>query len=173
MGLLVAFISCFAWFDFIGEWVELQFFPAMTLHALDSIVASNRIFAYEVSSLPIRTWLGVVFKNIRFSSEVLPVMCINAERLVVLGQIERAPHGLVVKDEKVDIENIVVDKFCFYLILCVSKRAEFTVLAFIKLIRVLRTEFLFVLIFPIKLLDSAVGFLTLISFRAMLVLGKK
>lgn len=76
-----------------------------------------------------RTWFGVVVVVVWASPIVLPVVGIDAESLVVGGQVERTPDRLVVEDEEVHIVDIVVNEVNLHFILIVSKRTVLSVLA--------------------------------------------
>ena len=53
--------------------------------------------------------MGVVEVHVRFSSVVLPVVRVDAERLVVLREVEGTPDSLEIKHVEIVIVLQVVD----------------------------------------------------------------
>lgn len=135
----------------------------MTLLTVEHIWASHVVLSYEIVTVPIGTRFRVILVTIRPSSKVLPVVSIDAESLVVRGQIKRAPHGFVMEHVEIGIEHIVVDQFGLDLIFIVSKRAILCVLALRNLLRIFGAEFLLVLILPVELFDIIVRTIASIS----------
>ena|SRR3990167_5323578 len=99
-------------------------------------------------------------------------MGVDTQTLVMGSQVEGAPHRLVMEDVEVRIEDIVVNQLDLDLVLIVCKRAEVSVFALCNLLWILGTELPLVLVFSIELLDSVVGFETVISLSTVSLLDE-
>ena len=86
----------------------------------------------------------------------------------MLGEIEGTKLGFIVEHVEVFIEDIVVDELNPDFFLTVGKRTIISVFTFIDVVRVVRTEFLFVGLRLIQLLDSRMGLSAVVSIRTFL-----
>ena len=84
--------------------------------------------------------------------EVLPVVRVDAQRLVVLGEVEGAEHRLVREDVEVVVEHQVVDELDQDLVLGVREGAVLLVVAGLDVVRVVRAELCLVCVGPVELL---------------------
>ena len=114
----------------VVEWVVELFLPAVGLVASRLVNASFLIFAYERPCLPVLAHfrVRVVGKDVRFSSEVLPIVRVIALRLVVL-LVEWAPLCLEVVHVEVHIFLHKMDDSCLYVPNRVGEGAKFPVFA--------------------------------------------
>ena len=92
----------FTWLCFIYHWMKLLFFPPMTIGALLKSLATFLVACDKCATLPIFAKFGIIFKQIRFSSEILEIVCIHTLSFIMI-MIEGTPFCLKVKDEKVII----------------------------------------------------------------------
>lgn len=121
----------------------------------------------KVCGLPIGAGQRIILKRLRFPSVILPVMRVNAERLIVLGEIEWTPDSLEVEHVEVIIVFEVMDEIYRDIVLVMSKRAERPVLTKLETVRIMTTEFRFVFLRLVQLLDSVVGFEAHLTIRAV------
>lgn len=98
-------------FHHIVKRMEVKFFPSVTLIAGYSIRTCFIIICDEICCLPIRARNRLIGELTRFSTEILPVVSINAAAFVVLVLVERTHDGLVVEKEEIFIEIVVVDQW--------------------------------------------------------------
>ena len=120
--------------------MKLLFFPTVRHRTSCLKRASFFILPYEGACLPVRTnvpW--VVVEDLRFSSEVLPVVSILTHSLVVLW-IVRAPFSFEVVDIEVRVFVHLVNETRFDLSWRMSERAELPILTFIQIFGVPSTE---------------------------------
>jgi len=85
----------------------------------------------------------------------------------MLCQVERAELCLIMKHVEILVVLVVVDQLYSDFILAVGKRTIFAVLTFLYVGGEVRTEFFFIGLVLIELLDSGVGVGALIPFRAL------
>lgn len=89
--------------DFVVEGMVLMLFPTMAFQTSSLQHTSLLILADKSTSLPISTKLmSVIAEDMRFSSEVLPVMSIVALGLVMLF-VEGTPLSLEIEHVEVSI----------------------------------------------------------------------
>ena len=110
--------------------MEVIFFPPMAFVAVEPVDASVFVVRNKIARLPIlaRHWFIPDF--LRFPSEVLPIMGIDAETLVMLSEVKRTPNSLILEHEEVIIIDQVMDELDQNVILIVSKGTEDSVFAF-------------------------------------------
>lgn len=125
--------------------MKLEFLPAMAFVAREEVAATFFVVDNEVRRLPVGAGDRVVKKNVRLSPEVLPVVRVDAQGLVVLGQVERTKDRFVMEDEEIIIEFVVVDQLDFDVALGMGKRTKYPIVAFVYFVWVVRAEFGFVL----------------------------
>jgi hypothetical protein len=80
-----------------------------------------RILVYLSLLIPIRTLNALVVKDMRFSSEILPIMCVHTEFSVVIVLVKWTPHGFEVKHIKIVIIFQVMNKFNHRVLLTMSE----------------------------------------------------
>lgn len=126
------------------------------------------VIANESSRLPVLAKIPrIVIEEVRLAAEVLPVVGVDALRLVVLVVLERAPLGLEVENEKVLIARVSMDEPRLDVKLRVSEGAELTVGTLLKLAG---AELGLVLLDVVETLNVAVSKLAGVAHLA-LVLG--
>ena len=77
----------FAWMILVIHRMEFSFFPTMRIHASQAILAALHIIHDEVRGFPVLTLDRLVIVFVRFPAVVLPVMGVNAEGFVMLGEV--------------------------------------------------------------------------------------
>lgn len=93
---------------FVNERMEELFFPAMIASAGGLHWTSFFILTNEVASLPLlANFKGTVGEQVRFPSEILPVMSVDTLRLVVLS-VERTPLSFEVKNVELHVARHLV-----------------------------------------------------------------
>ena len=163
----------FKTFDFltglslINKRVKLLLLPPMRVRALLKPFAPLLIAGDKSPTLPVFTKLSLILEQIRFSSEVLEVVCVNALSFIMV-MIERAPFSLKVKDKEVVVlvlREQMVNKTNFDIFNGVSKGAVFSIVAGLSFVWIKMTEFRLILIFVIESLNSIVSTLAFLFFR--------
>ena len=153
-------------------WVIFLLFPTMGKWTLVHIWAALLVRCYEVPCLPVRAHLITVLKDWGFTSVVLPIVGIYTDFSVVIIFPVRAPHSLEMKHVKVHVNVILLNhlnrEFCFTM----GKRAILLILTLgcLPRFKVRRAEFGFVFVRMIEFFHSIVGFVTLVSMRALISL---
>lgn len=89
--------------------VILVFFPSVTFSALILIGATIIVFGDKIFRLPVLAGVRIVVTLVGLTSEVLPVVGVDAHSPVVLHKIKWAPDWLVVENIKIVVKIIVVD----------------------------------------------------------------
>ena len=105
----------------------------------------------------------------RFSSVVLPIMGINASGFVMFSEVKRAPLSFKVEYIEIIIPIKIMNQLNRNILFTMSKRAKISILTFIQIIWIKRTEFCLVLIWFIQLLYSIMCFLTVVTIRTYLI----
>lgn len=147
--------------------MELQLFPSMALRALEAIGTTFVVLSDEVVRPPVGTWFWFIVVLVRRSSEVLPVVGIDAEGFFMRSEVEGTPDGLVVEHEKVGIVDEVVNQLNLHFVFVVGEGAEVAVLALLGLVKVGGAELHLVLIRPVQLLHPVVRIRAVFAFHAV------
>jgi hypothetical protein len=106
----------------------------------EEVSAAFFVVDYEIRGFPVGTGHRVIEKDVWLSPEVLPVVRVNAQGFIVLGQVERAKHGFVVKNEEIIIELVIVDQLNFDVAFRVGERTINPVVALLNFVWVIRAE---------------------------------
>lgn len=146
--------------------VILQFFPAVAHLALKTVNAPVLVVYDVVVGLPVGTGNGVEMVHIGLSAIVLPIMRVDAECLVVLGQVEGTPNSFEVEHVEIIIVEQVVDQFYDDIIFAVREAAVRTVVTILDVVRVIGTKLRLVLLWLVKLLHPVMRLLALVAERA-------
>ena len=93
-----------------------------------------------VVKLPIGATDWSVVEKVGFSSEILPIMRVDALRLVVRQRAKRTHHGLELEHEEIVVLLQTMQQLYQDLLLMMREGAELTVLAVIGIVRVLRAK---------------------------------
>lgn len=97
----------------VHERVVDLLFPAVRARTEGLQRTTLVVVADESATLPVLTQLlWVVVKEVRLAAEVLPVVGVNALRLVVLSRQERAPLRLEVEHEELGRFRVLVHQSC-------------------------------------------------------------
>lgn len=99
-------------------------------------------------------WL--VIEDVRFSSEVLPIMGIVTLSFVMFF-IEGTPFSLKVEHVKISVSLHKMNYSSLYVFRRVSERAELSVIAFMQFFREFCTELSLILFFMVKTFHSIMG----------------
>ena len=161
---------------FIHKRVKLLLFPAMTVKTWFKSLATFIVASNEGAALPILADVDWVPKEVRPSSEILEVVCVNALGFIVLV-IERTPLSFEEKHEEVKVTGFnaghqVVHETHFQVFNWVSEGAVVAVFALTNLVRKTVTKLGLILIFMVKTLDSVVSSFTSIMLWAFLCFSK-
>jgi hypothetical protein len=136
-------------------WMVLQLFPAMGVLAVDVLWTSGVVVAHFLFRVPHRARLGMVVVLGGVSSEVLPVVGVDAlGAIFALGV--RAETRFVVEDVEVDVAPVVVQHFGLDLVFRVRIGAVPAVRAARQLVRVVDAELVAVLLRMVGLLHLCV-----------------
>ena len=158
------------WLSLILEWMEFLFFPTVRHRTSSLKLAPLFIFSYKGTCLPARTnvpW--IIFKYLRLSSEVLPVMSVLTHSLVVL-LIIRAPFSLEVIQIEVRIFVHLMNKTSLDLPRRMSEWAELSIFTSIKVLGVSGTETGLVFLYMVESFHSIVRIFAFLFFRALFCL---
>lgn len=106
---------------FINHWVEDLLFPSVIPTTVCLQWTTFFVLADELARLPSFTgFKRVVFKEVWLAAEVLPVVSVNALRLVVLCVVG-TPLGLKVEHEEVLVACHLVDQRCLDVLVGMGK----------------------------------------------------
>lgn len=122
----------FTWLGLVAQRMILLFFPAMTVLACTLKLASFVIPSNEVLSLPIFTqneW--IIVKNVRFSSEILPIMSIITLGFVMFIKV-RTPLSFKVIEIIVHVFFHFVQKSGLHFFFGMSKWTIVKIFTFFK-----------------------------------------
>ena len=144
-----------AWLSLIEHRVILLLLPPVAILTTGLVWATFRILGDEETGFPMRAQLVRVLENVGFSSEVLPIMRINALGLIVLFVV-RAPLGFEVVNPEVVVTIHRMDKSRLQALGRVGKRTVVTILTLADLLRVPSAIFGFVLLRMINRFDTIV-----------------
>jgi hypothetical protein len=141
------------------------------------MLASICISLYEVFGFPLRALFLFIFKNVRLSSEILPVMSIDAESLyirelmcyfIMRSQIKRTPNSFIIEHKEILIVLQVMNQFNHDVFFRMSERAVRSILTLLNIIGIICAELGFIgfalirinleLRYPVELFNSIVGF---------------
>jgi len=102
------FLGAFALLCLVDKRMELWLLPSVAERTIKASRATLFVLYNYLGVVPVRAdfWLEEVF--VRFSSVVLPVVCVHAERSIVCDMGYRTKGCLIVEHEKVRVEPIVV-----------------------------------------------------------------
>ena len=111
--------------------VVLALLPPVALRADRVVRAAVHVVDDEVGRLPVGAGHRLVGEDVRLPAVVLPVVRVDARRLVVLGEVEGASLRLEVEDVEVVVAGEVVDQLDRDVLLRVREGAEVPVLALV------------------------------------------
>lgn len=100
-----------------------QFFPAVAFIAIILIFAAIFVFGYKNIGFPMLASYWIVLVLVRFSTIILPVVRVDALASIVVKIVKRTPDCFIIKNEKVVIKFVVVNKFDSDISFGMSKRA--------------------------------------------------
>lgn len=162
-------LSMQALFNFKIVWMELLFLPTMTI--LTSVLKLASIFIRGNKSfcMPILTHIFGVVKNGGLPSIILPVMCVNTDISFMIVFSVWAPYCFEMKKIEIHIRFKFFNQFNRKFIFGMSKGAKFTILAFLQILQVRRTEFGFILVWVVEFFNSVVCFITVVTIGAFLM----
>ncbi len=96
-------ISMQALFYFKVVWMKFLLLPSMTIRTFVFIVTAIFIRGYEAFCVPILAHILLVIKNVRLSSVILPIMCIDANISFMIIFSIRTPYCLKMKQVKIHV----------------------------------------------------------------------
>ena len=134
----------------------------MTHLAIDSFVTARIIIINHILKIPIEACIGSIVIVRWVPSIILKVMGIHTFWFIMLGEIERAELGFIVEHVEIGIILIIMNQIDPYLFFTVCKWTEISILAFLYIIWVMRTEFFFVTLILVELLNSRMGILAVL-----------
>ena len=97
-------------------------------------------------------------------------MRVDAKGLIMISQIKRTPNSFITKHVKIVIEEVVVNRLDFDILLRVCERAELAILALGDLVRELRAEFSLVVVWVVELLYLVVRKFAVLAVRTFFFL---
>ena len=136
--------------------VVLLLLPAVTVTAPVLIRTPVLVLVYERPRSPIRALLFLVDIQLRFPSEILPVVREHTEVALVLALVVGAPDSLEVEHVEVAVLVELVDQLHADFALGMRERAVVAILALASALGVRRAELRFVLVRVVELLDTVV-----------------
>ena len=157
---------------FVKLRMKLKLFPSVAHPA--AILKRTTVFIVFgiLFAEPDRTLLRQVFVNIWFSSEILPIVSVNALVSGVGLVTKRTPNSFVVEHKKVHVFfHLLKQVYCEFIFM-VRERAHISILTAVDSVRVSLTEFGFVLFWVIKVLDSVVTTETGVTLLTLAVFEK-
>jgi hypothetical protein len=166
---LCTLLTVFTKVKFVIFRMILLFFPAMTLRAFILVWTTILVSCYVFFWAPIRALLFWVLVELRFSPEVLPIMCKNTHISLMFAFIVRAPDSLKMKHIEVYISIKFVNKFHWYFTFRMSKGTELSIFTFLCSINVWWAELCLVFIWMIEFFNSIVSFLAMLSLMTLLI----
>jgi len=117
---------------------------------------------------PTWTLCIIVFKRVWLSSEILPIMCIDALISLMIFLREWTPHCFEMKHVKINIMFHFVQKVYWQFIFIVCKSTNITIFALINFIRISWTKFRLVFFWMIKIFNSVVASNAVITLLTMI-----
>lgn len=120
--------------------------------------------------MPIWTHIFGIVENRRFSSIILPVVCVYTNISLVIIFPVRTPNCFKMKDIKIHVWLKLFYQFYWELSLLMSEWTELPVFTFLEVFKVRRTKLSLVFVRMIKFLNSIVSFITTVSVRALLMI---
>ena len=131
----VLFLRVVAENGLVDHGVENLLLPAVVLAAVALELAALLVLADEVAGLPRLAHLeGIVLEEVGLAAEVLPVVRVDALRLVVLGVVG-APLRLEVEHVELLVARHLVDQRRLDVLVAVREGAELLVLALLQRLR--------------------------------------
>lgn len=154
----VLLLCIFARHCLVHHWVEDLLFPSVIPTAIALQRTALLIFPNEISGLPSLTNLErIVGEQLGLSPEVLPIVSVDALRLIVL-RVEGAPLRFEVKHVELLIARHLVDQWRLNVRVSVRKGTELFVFTFLSR---LGAKFSFVFLNVIQALNLVVCVLTI------------
>ena len=117
----------------------------------------------KIINIPIRTLCWIIINNMWFSSKILPIMSIDTKAFIMLCKIIRTHFSFIMKNIKISVSLIIMNKFYLDISIGVSKGTEFTVFAVNNIIGIVRTKPFFVFFRVVENFYSIMGLCTEIS----------
>lgn len=142
----------------------LDLFPAMHFWTSKPISTSIFIIHQKLISFPVRTFFQLLFPEVRFPPEILPIVTILTLRSVMFELVERTKHCFKVEHVEVLIFFQSMDQRHTKFSNRMCKWTVNSILAFIDFVRILFTELGFILGFSIQHFHIVVTELTIFSF---------
>ena len=161
--LTLACISKLTRFLFIIQRMIFTLFPAMRFRANCIVWTTIHIINNKIRAFPIGTLYRLIRKYVRFSPVVLPVVSVDTGSFVVGGKVEGAPLGFKMEYVKIIIPIKIMNQFYRNILLTMSKGTESSILTLVHVVGIKRTEFSFVFIGFVQLLDTVMSFLAVIT----------
>jgi len=133
--------------------------------AFQAVLASVLIYTHRFFKIPVRAGLLRVYVEIGLPSKIMPVMSVNAVKLLMIALRIGTPNGFIVEVVEIYIDFVLADQVNCGFALAMSEGAVFTVVAFAAKTR--RTEFGPIFVRVIELFDPSVAINTGIPRRAL------
>ena len=160
----VALITMFARIKFIIFRMIFLFFPSMALKTSVFIRTAVLIVIYKRSWTPIRALVFRVYVKLRFSSEILPVVCKNTLISLMICFIIRAPNCFEMKHIEIRVHLKLIYQLDWNFSFWVSERAKISILAFTCPVNIWSAKLCLIFVRMIELFNSVMCFMTTISF---------
>ena len=129
----------------------------MALGAIEGLRAATLVVQDYLVILPSFAWRVIIHVFVGASTEVLPIVGIDTERLVVLREVERTPDCLVVEHVEVVVEVIVMDQIDYDLMLAMREGTVVKVFAVVGVVREKGTELALVFVGVVEHLDDVMA----------------
>lgn len=129
----------------------------MALGAIEGLRTATLVVQDYLVILPSFTWGVIIHVFVGASAEVLPIVCIDTERFVVLREVERTPDCLIVEHVEVVVEVIVMDQVDHDLMLAMREGTVVKVFAVVGVVREKGTELGLVFVWVVEHLDDVMA----------------
>jgi hypothetical protein len=167
--MLLTLSMLLTWVDFVRSGVVLLLFPAVAVSASVLVQAAVTVCSDEVFYLPILTEVFFIVVKLGFSSQVLPVVCVDTVFFVVI-LAPWTPGGFEVENVEIGVFRLhLVEEVDGDFVLGVSKSTHLSVLTILHLVGVCLAKFTFVFLGVVELFDSVVSFETGFAIRNALI----
>lgn len=152
----------------VDQGMEFLLLPAVTTAATVLKLAAVLVCLCILLRLPKLALLFSILVDVRLSSEVLPVVCVNAFFALMILVRKWTPHCFKVKHIEISILFHLLNHIHGKLTFTVRESAKFAIVAAVYAIGISLTEFCFVFFWVVEILNAIMRKRTTFSYLAFI-----
>ncbi len=161
---ILAALGLLTYLSLVVERMEFSLLPSMRFGTLLHLAAPFVIAGDKSATLPRKTKILLILKEIRLPSEILPIVGIRALRLIMI-LVHGTPLCLEEEQEEVHVLGQVLDQSHLEIVVAMGEGAVVAIVALVGVVAEVEAELSFVLLLVIEPLGPVMGTVASIVLR--------